>query len=105
MSLDEAHIAFGYLVGKRAGLPNGSSVQVSVTGPNARDLYAVVEGRARVVGVVADPACTVTTDFLTFMLLCCGRIDPDGPIGDGRVTLGGDVALAGQVARNLRFTI
>jgi uncharacterized protein (TIGR03083 family) len=105
MSLDEAHIAFGYLVGKRAGLPDGSSVQVSVTGPNARDLYAVVEGRARVVDLVADPACTVTTDFLTFMLLCCGRIEPDGPIGDGRLTLGGDVALAGQVARNLRFTI
>ena len=105
MSLDEVHLAFGYLVGKRAGLPDGSSVKVSVTGLNARDLYAVIDGRARVVNEIADPACTVSTDFLTFMLLCCGRIEPGGPIADGRVALGGDVALAEAVARNLRFTI
>lgn len=105
MSLDEAHIAFGYLVGKRAGLPDGSSVKASVTGPLARELCAVVDGRAKVVDDVAAPTCGLSADLLTFMLLCCGRIDPEQPLSDGRVTLSGDLALAGQVARNLRFTI
>lgn len=104
-SLNEAHIAFGYLVGKRAALPDGTSVTVHVTGPLSRDLHAVVEGRARVVNELADPTCEVTTDLLTFELLCCGRIDPDGPLTDGRVTLGGDLPLAERVARNLAFTI
>ncbi|MPY92723.1 MAG: maleylpyruvate isomerase family mycothiol-dependent enzyme [Acidimicrobiia bacterium] len=104
-SLDEAHIAFGYLVGKRAGAPDGSSVTVHVTGPLARDLHAVVEGRAKVVAELAGPTCEVTADFLTFMLLCCGRIDPEGPLQDGRVALSGDRALAEKVARNLAFTI
>jgi uncharacterized protein (TIGR03083 family) len=104
-SLDEAHIAFGYLVGKRAGAPDGSSVAVHVTGPLRRDLCAVVEGRARVVDEVEAPTAEVTADFLTFMLLCCGRIDPEGPLGDGRVTLAGDRALADKLARNLAFTI
>jgi uncharacterized protein (TIGR03083 family) len=105
MSLDEAHIAFGYLVGKRAGAPDGTSVTVHVTGPLSRDLHAVVDGRAKVVAELADPTCEVTADFLTFMLLCCGRIDPAGPLEDGRVRLGGDEALADRVARNLAFTI
>ena len=105
MSLDEAHIAFGYLVGKRAALPDGSSVTVHVTGSVTRDLHAVVEGRARVVDELAAPACEVTVDFLTFMLLCCGRIDAEAPLHDGRVTLAGDAELAGRVARNLAFTI
>jgi uncharacterized protein (TIGR03083 family) len=99
ISLDEAHIAFGYLIGKRAALPDGASVSVHVTGPVG------LEGRARVVDELDAPACEVTTDFLTFMLLCCGRIDPSGPLEDGRVVLGGDVAMAEQVARNLAFTI
>ncbi|MFN0029229.1 MAG: maleylpyruvate isomerase family mycothiol-dependent enzyme [Acidimicrobiales bacterium] len=105
VSLNEAHIAFGYLVGKRAGLPDGSSVTVHVTGPNARDLHAVIEGRARVVDELSNPACELTVDFATFMLLCCGRIDPEAPLGDGRVVLGGDRTLAEAVARNLAFTI
>lgn len=104
-SLDEAHIAFGYLIGKRAALPDGASVTVHVTGPLARDLHAVVDGRARVVDDLADPACEVTTDLLTFELLCCGRINPDVPLSEGRVTLGGDLLLAERVARNLAFTI
>ena len=105
LSLDEAHIALGYLVGKRAAAPEGSSVTIHVTGPLARDLHAVVEGRARVVPELEGPSAEVTADFATFMLLCCGRIDPEAPLADGRVTLGGDLALARAVATHLAFTI
>jgi len=105
MSLDEAHLAFGYLVGKKAAVASGNSVTVHVTGAQARELHARVEGRAEVLDELADPTCELTVDFLTFMLLCCGRIDPAGPLADGRVRLGGDRALADRVARNLAFTI
>jgi hypothetical protein len=37
--------------------------------------------------------------------LCCGRIDPQGPLTDGRVRLVGEAVLAERVARNLAFTI
>lgn len=105
MSLDEAHIALGYLVGKRAGAPQGSRITVEVTGPTARTMHAVIDGRAQVVAELADPTATVSVDFATFMLLACGRIDPSGPLGDGRIRLAGDRAVAESVARNLAFTI
>jgi uncharacterized protein (TIGR03083 family) len=104
-SLNEAHLALGYLVGKRAALPDGSSVTIHVTGPTARELHAVIAGRAAVVAELADPTAEVSVDFATFMQLCCGRIDPEGPLADGRVKLSGDRELAERVARNLAFTI
>jgi uncharacterized protein (TIGR03083 family) len=104
-SLDEAHLVLGYLVGKRAGAPQGSSVSIHVNGPLARSMHALVDGRARVVPELADSTAEVTVDFHTFMMLCCGRIDPGGPLADGRVQLAGDRELAERVARNLAFTL
>jgi hypothetical protein len=64
-----------------------------------------VDGRAAVVDELADPTVTVTTDSLTFMLLGCGRIDPEAAISDGRITWSGDETLGALAARNLRFTM
>lgn len=105
MAFDEVRRSFGYIAGKRAGIPSGRSVTVHLTGGIEADLSAVVEDRARVVDDLATADAEVTIDFLTFMLLACGRIDPSGPIGDGRATFGGDTALAEQLTRNLAFTI
>jgi uncharacterized protein (TIGR03083 family) len=104
MSLDEVRLSLGYIVGKRAGVPDGRSVKIVLTGPIEAELNAVVAGRATAVDSLPDPDATVTTDFLTFMLLACGRIDPNEPISSGAVTYDGDTALADQLARNLRFT-
>ena len=52
-----------------------------------------------------DPDVTLTADSLTFMLLACGRIDPEQAIADGRITWSGDAELGGLAARNLRFTM
>ena len=104
MSLDEVRQSFGYIAGKKAGVPDGQSVTVHLTGPITADLSAEVLGRARVVEQLAHPTAEMTTDFLTFMLLACGRIDPEVPIAAGKVQLSGDLTLAGQLARNLRFT-
>jgi uncharacterized protein (TIGR03083 family) len=104
MSLEEVRLSLGYIVGKKARVPDGRSVAIVLTGPLTGRLCAVVDGRARAVDHLDQPDATVTTDFLTFMLLACGRIDPEDPISDGRVTYAGDAALADRLARNLAFT-
>lgn len=105
LALDEVRRSFGYIVGKRAAIPDGSSVLVELHGPIEGQLGAVVEGRARLVDHLDNPDAVVRTDFLTFMLLACGRIDPEIHLANGAVELRGDQELAGRLARNLRFTM
>jgi uncharacterized protein (TIGR03083 family) len=105
LALDEVRRSFGYIVGKRAGIPDGSSVLVELTGPIEAHLGAVVDGRARVVDDLGHPDAIVRTDFLTFMLLACGRTDPEPHLATGDVELQGNKELAAQLARNLRFTM
>jgi uncharacterized protein (TIGR03083 family) len=104
-ALDEVHNSLGYIVGKKIGLTEGQSIAFDITGPVARKMYAKVEGRAAVVPSLDDPDATVSSDFLTFMLLACGRIDPSEAIADGRITWSGDAEVGERAARNLRFTI
>ena len=105
LALEEVRRSFGYIVGKRAGIPDGSSVLVELTGPIEAHLAAVVDGRARVVDDLDQPDAVVRTDFLTFMLLACGRTDPDALLAAGDIELQGNNELAGQLAHNLRFTM
>ena len=104
LTIDEIERALGYIVGKGIGLPDGRSIAFHLTGPVARDLYAAVDGRARVVEGLAAPDVEVTTDSLTFSLLACGRIDPQAAIDDGRVRWTGDGEWAERAVRGLRFT-
>ena len=105
ISLAEVEGSLGYIVGKRIALPDGSSIVFHLTGPLARDLSVVVDGRARVVDHVASPDVEVTADFLTFMQLACGRIDPQEQIDAGKITWTGNGELGDRAARSLRFTI
>ena len=104
MALEEVRLSLGFIVGKRANIPEGNSIKIVLTGPLQAELNAVVDGRARAVDHLEHPDATITTDSLTFMLLACGRIDPAQPIAAGQVTYQGDTGLADQLARNLRFT-
>ncbi len=105
LALDEVRRSFGYIVGKRAAVPDGSSVLVELHGPIEAELAAVVDGRARVVDDLDHPDAIVRTDFLTFMLLACGRTDPEPHLSSGGIELRGNRELAAQLARNLRFTM
>ncbi len=104
MSLDEVRLSLGYIVGKRASIPEGQRIKIVLSGPVGGELCATVDGRARGVDRLDDPTATVSTDLLTFMLLACGRIDPEVPIAAGKVSFAGDLSVAEQLARNLRFT-
>ncbi len=105
LALEEVRRSFGYIVGKRAAVPDGSSVLVELHGPIEAQLAAVVDGRARVVDDLNHPDAIVRTDFLTFMLIACGRIDPETHLSNDDVQLQGNKELAAQLVRNLRFTI
>jgi uncharacterized protein (TIGR03083 family) len=105
VSLAEVEGSLGYIVGKRIGLPDGTSIVFHLTGALPRDLSVVVDGRARVVDHVASPDVEVTADFLTFMQLACGRIDPQAQIDAGKITWTGNGELGDRAARSLRFTM
>ncbi|MCW2799787.1 MAG: hypothetical protein JWQ70_1259, partial [Aeromicrobium sp.] len=104
MALEEVRRALGYVVGKKIGLDDGAGIAFQLTGALEARLNVMVDGRAVVVDELADPRCTVTADFLAFMLLACGRIDPEVAIADGRISWSGDDAIGGVAARQLRFT-
>ena len=103
-SLDEVARALGFIVGKKAGAPQGSSVEIEVTGPTARRLFVSVEGRATVVEHLAgEPTAKVKMPFDLFVPMASGRVPPD-PTAAG-VELSGDTDLAARVVASLNFTI
>jgi uncharacterized protein (TIGR03083 family) len=104
LSVDEITLALGYLVGKRAGAPDGSSVSFELTGPLARRMHVVVDGRARLAGQLPGPAtATIRLPLGTFTRLCGGRVSPD-QVSD-LITIEGDQGLGGQIVGALAYTI
>jgi uncharacterized protein (TIGR03083 family) len=103
-ALDEVVRALGYIIGKRGRAPDGSSVLIRLTGPVKRDLHVLVEGRARVVEQIEGaPTASLALSSSLFFRLAGGR--EDGQAAVGGIELGGDTALARQLATNLAYTI
>lgn len=101
LSFDEMQAALGYLVGKRAGAPQGSSVTFDIRGPLYRTLHVLVDGRARLVDKL-DGQATTTLRLSSglFARLAGGRAHPDED-----VEIEGDVALGRRVSGSLAFTV
>ena len=105
IALGQVEGSLGYIVGKKVGLPDGKSMAFRLTGPIARDLNVLVEGRAKQVAELYSPDVEIITDSTTFIQLACGRIDPQGVIDSGAITWNGDAQLGDRAARNLGFTM
>ncbi|MGH3303803.1 MAG: maleylpyruvate isomerase family mycothiol-dependent enzyme [Streptosporangiaceae bacterium] len=105
IALGQVESSIGYIVGKKVALPDGTSIVFHLTGPIAKDIAVIVDGRARQVDRVASPTVELTTDSTTFIQLAAGRIDPQIQLDTGKVLLSGDRDLASHAAHNLRFTI
>jgi uncharacterized protein (TIGR03083 family) len=103
LAVDEMTSALGFVVGKRAGAPDGSSVTFDLTGASGRAIHVLVEGRATVVDSLpgGGPATvTLRMPVLRFSRLAGGRShDVSG------VEVEGDEALGRQVLSNLAFMI
>lgn len=105
MAIDEIEVSLPYIVGKLIGLPDGMGITFELTGPVERTMHVKVDGRAAGVEVLDEPDVILRADSVTFALLACGRIDPQGPIDEGRITWAGDDTLGEAAARNLAFTM
>ena len=95
-----------YVVGKKAGAPQGSSVVFDVTGGTPIVAAIVVDGRAALASSApADPTVTLRLDRRTFARLAGGRWNGERARQEGSVNVIGDAALGDQVLDNLAFTI
>ena len=104
-ALDEVQRSMCYSMVKKVGLEDGQSVTVHVTGGVERDIHVAVDGRAGLVDSLDDPSAELTADTETFIMLACGRVDPQARIDAGRITWTGDAEIGERAARNLRFTM
>jgi uncharacterized protein (TIGR03083 family) len=102
-SVDEVVRALGFIVGKKAGAPAGTSVRFRLTGPAERQVDVEVGDRARVVETAGgEPTATLELPAGVFTRLACGRLSPSEATG---VIISGDAGLGARVLENLAFTI
>ncbi|WP_419918259.1 maleylpyruvate isomerase family mycothiol-dependent enzyme [Candidatus Poriferisocius sp.] len=94
----------GFVVGKKAGAPEGSNVVFDIDGDAGSPRgVAVIDGRAKPSAPAPHPTVTVHTDVDTYNALCCGRIDPGAALAAGLVTVGGDTELGKQIVLSLPY--
>ncbi|MGY4708178.1 maleylpyruvate isomerase family mycothiol-dependent enzyme [Mycolicibacterium sp. CBM1] len=105
IALAQVEGSIGYIVGKKIGLSEGSSIAFRLTGPLVREIDVAVDGRAKRVEHLDHPDVTLITDSTTFVMLASGRIDPQAQIDSGAVRWTGADELGDRAARNLRFTM
>jgi uncharacterized protein (TIGR03083 family) len=95
-----------YVVGKKAGAPQGSSVVFDISGQPPIVAAIVVEGRAALAETPPpNPSVTLQMDRRVFARLAGGRWSGDRARDEGGVTVVGDTALGNQVLDNMAFTI
>jgi uncharacterized protein (TIGR03083 family) len=114
-ALSEVLGAMGFVVGKRGGAPDGSSVRFELSVPGRaqpRRIDVVVDGRARVVddldaldGFADGPTATIDCDLGTFVRLVGGRRPAEELLDAGRVTVAGDRELGERIVRNAAYMI
>jgi uncharacterized protein (TIGR03083 family) len=94
-----------YVVGKKVGAPDGSTVVLALTGPiDATTAVGVNDGRARALDTVPElPTVTVTVASDTYGRLSCGRLDPDEAVVTGVVAIEGDITLGGALVHQLNY--
>ncbi|WP_026918640.1 maleylpyruvate isomerase family mycothiol-dependent enzyme [Gordonia shandongensis] len=101
-ALDEVATALPFIVGKKAGTPEGAAVRFEVTGLAARTVDIAVTGRASVVPALdRDPDVSLTLDTLDLVRLCGGRSTAD----PSRVAVAGDTAVGDAIVANLHYMI
>ena len=105
LALDEMVASMPFVVAKKGRAPDGSRVQITLTGPVARQIRVAVEGRAALVEDFGDaePTIGITLDGLQFSRLAGGR-----PLMAGRpegIDYAGDTAAGARIIENLNYVI
>lgn len=104
-AVDEVSTGLGYIVGRRAAMPDGTSVRIDLDGAVTRTFLVKVDGRAALVDALDGPATVgLTLAAMLFLRLTGGRDDRAGPPAP-EIVFSGDRALGERLAANLAFTI
>jgi uncharacterized protein (TIGR03083 family) len=104
-ALDEVATGLGYIVGRRAALPEGSRVRIELTGPVPRTYLVQVDGRAAVVEALdGGPTVGIELPAMRYLRLTGGRHDA-GVDPEDAVRFTGDRELGARLVANLSFTI
>jgi uncharacterized protein (TIGR03083 family) len=104
VALDELGASLGFVVGKRAGAPDGSAVRIEVTGPTERTYDVAVDGRAALVDDLdREPDVTLRVPLPVFIALAAGREGADP--ADPTIAVIGDETLGCRILENLPYTI
>jgi hypothetical protein len=106
-ALGRCEKALGFVVGKKAGAPDGAVVVFDLSGPRARSLAVVVaDGRASVAELGdREPTVRLDLDQETFWCLGGGRWSPDAVLASRTIAITGDQALGESVIRSMNFMI
>lgn len=103
-AFDRMRTSMPFVVGKKAGAPDGSTVVFELGAPIARTFAIGVDGRATLLDAVPDaPTATIVTDGETFTRLACGRMEAGDAFAAGHLKVTGDEALGRRVAESLNF--
>ena len=104
---DLARSGLGYVVAKKAGCPDGTTIGFEIKGPEGFGCFATVNGgRGKVVdATVDDVQVSITMDQATFLHLVAGRGDPVAELDADHVAFEGDKELGSHIVRNMRFMI
>jgi len=106
LAIDRVQSSMGYVVGKRAAIPDGNVVRFEVAGPghDARLFALGVEGgRAKPAAEGAAPTVTLALSSLDFVRLGCGRATAAEVGSAGGIGMGGDAATAEQILGAMNF--
>ena len=104
ITVDEIVLALGFIVGKKAGAPDGTIVTIGLTGGVNRTIHVAVDGRASVVDRLESPAdVTIRLQSGLFVRVAGGRVDPEVALTHTDLT--GDRDLGTRVMTALPFTI
>jgi uncharacterized protein (TIGR03083 family) len=106
LSLDRVQGAMPFVVGKKAGCPDGTAVRFDVSGPgdDARAFTVAVEGgRAKPVGDDVVPTTTLSMSSIDFVRLGCGRATAEQVEAAGGIGIAGDAAAGQEVLAAMNF--
>jgi hypothetical protein len=96
----------GFVVGKKAGAPDGTIVRFVLDGPgrDARQLTIAVEGgRARPTSAAVSPTVMLALSSLDFLRLGCGRETGAVMEASGRIVVEGDEVVAREILGAMNF--
>lgn len=104
--LNRFEAALPFVVGKRAGAPDGTRVRFNISGRAARSAdIVVVDGRARAADGPGEPTVEITTPAALFWRRCAGRISADAFLRASATDVRGDRQLAEAIANGLAIMI